>query len=293
MNSKISKSKAPGQRRSAFTLLELLVVIGTVAVLSAILLPALAGTKPNTIVAQCLENQRRLAQAFVLYTADYKSAIVPVGSFGNMDGFINLPGGTTWDIAGQTADVSLQNFRATVNSTANLLFAYGASSKIIHCPGDVRYRNLPGHNWEYDSYSKPQNVGGESYGNYWGQGSTYTKLTQVTAPANTFAFREDVDSRGYNHGTWVLNWSLTTPQFGHAESFTWEDPPIPVYHGDVTTAAFVDGHAEYHKWTDRTLIQYGLSIAGGSVILNPPNPPNTGPDYEYVYQNFRFPGWQP
>jgi prepilin-type processing-associated H-X9-DG protein len=288
MKAKISKSKAHCQSRAAFTFVELLVVVGTVAFLSVILLPALASTKSKGIVFQCLENQRRLAQAFVLYPNDNNGAIVP---YGIMDGYIK-PSSVNWNVTGQSAAVSLQDFQTCVNSSTNLLYPYGANSQVIHCPGDVRYRNPPGHGWAYDSYSKTENVGGDSFFSYWGQGATYTSLSQVTNAAQTFAFREDVDSRGYNAGTWILNWQLFTPQFGHAESFTWEDPPIPGYHGDVTTAAFVDGHAEFHKWTDRNLIQYGRYIAGGGIIP-PPNPPNPGPDYDYVYQNFRFPGWQP
>lgn len=292
MNSKISESESSRQRRAAFTLLELLVVIGTVVLLSSVLLSALASSKPNSIVAQCLENQRRLAQAFVLYTADYNGAIVPEKT---MDGFILMqPNGMTWNKSGQTADASLQNFRKTVNSATNLLFAYGASSDVIRCPGDFRYRNAPGAGWACDSYSKTENVGGDSSGGFYGQGATYTNLSQVTAPANTFAFREDVDSRGFNAGPWVLQWYLTTPQSGHSQSFEWLDPN-PMYHGDVSTAAFVDGHAELHKWMHRTMIQYGLLIASGGpgLYFGPINGPFSGPDYEYVYQNFRFPGWQP
>ncbi|HEX9046621.1 MAG TPA: hypothetical protein VF988_06310, partial [Verrucomicrobiae bacterium] len=100
-----------------------------------------------------------------------------------------------------------------------------------------------------------------------------------------------VDNRGYNVGTWVLNWQLTTPQFGHPQSFTWMDP-IPMYHGNVSTSAFLDGHVESHKWLDAALVSYGKSVAQGGTF-SPPNPPRAGPDYEYVYQGFRFPGWKP
>ncbi len=163
---------------------------------------------------------------------------------------------------------------------------------MIHCPGDARFKNTPGHAWAYDSYSKPNGLGGESYPNntYWGSGATYTKLSEISAAALTFAFREDVDSRGYNEGTWVVNWNLAAPMFGHAQSFTWEDP-IPMYHGNVSTAGFVDGHAEYHKWVDGALIAYGKSVANGGSF----SPPQTraGPDYDYVYNGYRFPGWKP
>jgi len=50
-----------------FTLIELAVVVATIAVLAALLLPALAGTRPNTQAFQCLENQRRLILAWQMY----------------------------------------------------------------------------------------------------------------------------------------------------------------------------------------------------------------------------------
>ncbi len=79
--------------------------------------------------------------------------------------------------------------------------------------------------------------------------------------------------------------------FGHSQSFTWVDP-LPMYHGNVSTAGLADGHAEYHKWTDSKLINYGISVANGGA-LNPPNPPTQGPDYDYVYNGYRFPTWTP
>ena len=53
-----------------FTLVELAVVIATVAVLAALLLPALAGTRPNAQAFQCLENQRQLILAWQMYAQD-------------------------------------------------------------------------------------------------------------------------------------------------------------------------------------------------------------------------------
>jgi prepilin-type processing-associated H-X9-DG protein len=164
---------------------------------------------------------------------------------------------------------------------------------VIHCPGDTRFKfNAPGRGWAYDSYSKPESIAGETYNNWWGQGSTYTKLAAISAPSDTFAFVEDVDSRGYNVGTWTLNWQATTAQAGHPQSFTWEDP-LPMYHGNVSTFAFADGHAEAHTWGDGALINFGKLVAAGGAIGNQPNPPNyRTADYEYIYQGFRFPTWQ-
>jgi prepilin-type processing-associated H-X9-DG protein len=97
----------------------------------------------------------------------------------------------------------------------------------------------------------------------------YTKLSQVQSPAQTFVFVEDCDSRGMNVGTWVVQWS-TAPRGDHQNSFTWVDP-LPMYHGNVSTFGFLDGHAEHHRWLNSTLRSYGKAVAlGGGGVGSPP-----------------------
>src|SRR5687767_13216491 len=62
-------------RRRAFSLIELLVVIGIIALLIAILLPALQKVQQQATKLQCLSNLRSIGQAMGLYAADYKGAI--------------------------------------------------------------------------------------------------------------------------------------------------------------------------------------------------------------------------
>jgi prepilin-type processing-associated H-X9-DG protein len=159
---------------------------------------------------------------------------------------------------------------------------------VYHCPGDLRAKiiKIGGPGWAYDSYSKTQNAGGESYDNFWGAGAVYTKLITMADASSTFIFMEDSDSATtpYNNGTWVQTWSLP------AKRFTWTDPPV-MYHGNVSTCAFADSHAESHKWNDPALIAAGQSEAHG-IHAAYPAAAITGPDYQYVYDHYRHPNWQ-
>lgn len=170
---------------------------------------------------------------------------------------------------------------------------YCANAGAYHCPGDTRIKTIrAGHpGWAYDSYSKTQNAGGEAYpgggGGFWGTRATYTKLSTISNPSMTFIFIEDSDSATtpYNNGTWVQQWTLGTSQ-----KFNWVDPPA-MYHGNVGTSAFADGHAEFHKWTDPILIAAGQKEAQG---IHVPYPPAalSGNDYLFVYNHYRHPNWQ-
>jgi len=277
-------------------LIELLVVIAIIAILAAMLLPALARAKLKATQAGCLSNQKQLSLALVMFAGDNDDAIVPYsnGSTWSGGGFWNLPPGVS-DVAfsatlGGMSAVNAETYVRGLLSTNNPLFQYAPNPGVYHCPGDVRYRlspkTAPTVGWAYDSYAKSQNIAGDPANNFWGLGVTYKKLSVIQSSSLTFAFMETADWRGFNDGTWQQNWNNAGAA---VQSYTWGDPPA-MYHGSVSTVAFCDGHAESHKWTDASIVNAGKQAASGTAVPSFSGPAS-GADYQYVYNGYRYPNW--
>jgi len=280
-------NKAITLRRSekfqGFTLIELLVVIAIIAILAGMLLPALSKGKMKATGAACMNNQKQLAIAFLIYAGDYDDKMVPNGNGGGFwPGAIDATGNVIPpppNFTGLSPVTALEYIHRGI--AAGLLYKYAGSLSTYHCPGDKRTGLPTGAGWGWDSYSKANGMNG---GNWQGGAQPpYLRQSEVTHPSDSLSFLEESDPRGYNWGTWVID---VQP------AVRWVDP-FSVYHGDSSSLGFADGHAEIRRWTDAQILNAARQSGRGVQSFFPPGASDTNPDYVWVHYRYRHRNYTP
>jgi prepilin-type N-terminal cleavage/methylation domain-containing protein/prepilin-type processing-associated H-X9-DG protein len=281
-------------RSKGFTLIELLVVIAIIAILMGILMPAVSLARKQATGSRCLGNQRTLALAWSMYSADNNGKIVGGNTYmesgrSSFDLWAVGPVGTgNWNTASSyvgpvpNAGTLSAREKELVGIRVGKLYPYVKATESYHCPGDNRGKSsfaFPGNTDRlecYRSYSIPAGLNGErSYGDPW------TNVAQIKDSGRKYIFVEDVDPRGFNVGSWAINRSKT--------SYQWVDP-IAIWHNKRSTLSFVDGHAEIHGWKDKRTIDWSDSLLKGLTFTQT----HAGSvDWEFMYQGFTCKNMQP
>jgi len=117
--------------RDGFTLIELLVVIAIIAILAALLLPALAASKRQGIRTQCVNNQHEIAIALQMYVDDARDIYPMYYDWATWGGGT----GTNIGMASDVPGVSLHG--GGFNQTNRQLYPYLKTPNICHCPADI------------------------------------------------------------------------------------------------------------------------------------------------------------
>jgi prepilin-type N-terminal cleavage/methylation domain-containing protein/prepilin-type processing-associated H-X9-DG protein len=245
-NQLVRREKFP--LRGGFTLVELLVVITVIAILAAMLLPALTRSKATAQSIACLNNLEQLQLCFHLYSGDYEDSLPPNNFVYDIISDQPIDSGPSWCTNLAIFDTN------SVGISNGLLFQYNTSVPIYHCPADQS--SVQTHDGtmlsqpRLRSYNMSQSVNGLVYdSDIATEIPHYGKFTEIKNPTPTgLIVFLDVNEN-----------EIMDTEFGipvetdwWSQGYWWDVPGNR--HNNGCNLSFADGHVEHWRWKTPMLV---------------------------------------
>jgi prepilin-type processing-associated H-X9-DG protein/prepilin-type N-terminal cleavage/methylation domain-containing protein len=237
---------------AAFTLVELLVVIGIIAVMIGILLPALARAREAAETTQCLSNLRQVNLAFLMFANEHGDHLPQTGSAKNTEPFL---------VNGVTTNVNVRWFGGFYGSPqrfhapASMLDPYWGLADVGGCAS-----------FDVEDHLRPQYGPVDyAYNSLFGR---HAEWVAGGAKRNGLGVKI---SRIANSSMKALVWDAARVQGGKLDRTPWgypstgwngrHEPNFHARHGRLGNVAFADGHAESFEPYYFTSFNSGLNPA--------------------------------
>jgi prepilin-type N-terminal cleavage/methylation domain-containing protein/prepilin-type processing-associated H-X9-DG protein len=239
-----------------FTLIELLVVIAVIAILAAMLLPALAKAKAEGLSASCRNNLKQLQAGYLMYVDDNHDLQPPNKALPGPPR--SDPPGDTRGIAGSWVLGEAKTDTDTSNIEAGVLFRYVGSAKVYHCPGDRSTL------WKNAELSRVRSYSLDSWLHsvdsiYYGHSTFFTNGPwgsfnlaghHLPPPSGVFAFIDEHEE-SIDAGIFVIHQPAWVDSLGNdpndPDSEYWYSLPAD-RHRQGCNLSFLDGHVEHWRW---------------------------------------------